>query len=194
MRDSKGRFVKGHIKPPEMRAKMGHPGFKHSEEFKKKMSGLAKGRVWSNESRKRASESRSALKKHWFCIDCGKEVARKVTKRCMGCVGVYRGGKNHYNWKGGISSKDRLERQRFRQTVQKEVLERDDYSCQMCGDRGCALQVDHIQPWSEYVELRFDINNCRTLCMDCHYKITFGKEIPKDVKAWGHNLSKIGIN
>lgn len=49
-----------------------------------------------------------------------------------------------------------------------------------------------IQPWAEYVELRFDINNCRTLCMACHYKITFGKDMPKGVTAWGHNLSQIG--
>jgi 5-methylcytosine-specific restriction endonuclease McrA len=59
-------------------------------------------------------------------------------------------------------------------------------------EKGCALQVDHIQPWAEYVELRFDINNCRTLCMACHYKITFGKDMPKGVTTWGHNLSQIG--
>lgn len=58
----------------------------------------------------------------------------------------------------------------------------------MCGQRGVALQVDHIQPWAEYVELRFDINNCRTLCQGCHYQITFGKPIPSNVRAWGHNF------
>lgn len=100
-------------------------------------------------------------------------------------------GNRSGNWKGGITTKDRLERVKFRQTIQKQVFERDDYTCQICGIRGVALQVDHIQSWAEYVELRFDINNCRTLCMDCHYRITFGKEKPKGV-VWGHNLQNGG--
>ena len=61
----------------------------------------------------------------------------------------------------------------------------------MCGVYGVSLQVDHIQPWSEYVEGRFDINNCRTLCTKCHYKITFGKSMPESIKAWGYNFNLI---
>jgi 5-methylcytosine-specific restriction endonuclease McrA len=78
----------------------------------------------------------------------------------------------------------------FRKTIQKQVLERDDYTCQICGQKGNELQVDHIQPWAEYVELRFDINNCRTLCMRCHYKVTYGREMPITVKKWGYNLGR----
>jgi len=100
-------------------------------------------------------------------------------------------GEKHYNWKGKFGNKDHRERVKFHDTVQKMVFERDNYTCQMCGVRGVALQVDHIQPWAEYVELRFDINNCRTLCQKCHYKVTFGKEMSKEVKTWGHNLKLI---
>lgn len=194
MRDSLGRFIKGHTKPAEMVAKMGCPGRKHTKETRKKMSDSQQGRIWSAESRKKASDSRKALKKHWYCIECGKEVARKITKRCMSCVGKHRGGENHYNWKGGITTKDRLDRVKFQKTIQKLVFERDNYTCQMCGEQGVALQVDHIQPWAEYVDGRFDVNNCRTLCMGCHYRITFGREMPDNVKAWGHNISRIGDN
>src|SRR3990167_9470433 len=56
------------------------------------------------------------------------------------------------------------------------------------GIRGINLQVDHIQSWSEYVEERFSMDNCRTLCANCHYNITFRKPMPKKIKAWGHNL------
>lgn len=91
-------------------------------------------------------------------------------------------------WSGFKKDADTRERARFRSKVQKQVLKRDDYTCQLCGKRGCALQVDHIQSWEKYAELRFNMDNCRTLCQKCHYKITFGKPMPKGVKAWGHNL------
>ena len=79
----------------------------------------------------------------------------------------YRRGfqKGHPNYfKGsGKTSIDRLERQKFRNEIQRQVFERDSYTCQLCGSGG-NLQVDHIQSWKDYVELMFDINNCRTLC------------------------------
>ena len=100
------------------------------------------------------------------------------------------GNKSHF-WKGGISKinykKELLERIKFRKTIQKQVFERDHYLCQICGSNK-DLQVDHIQSWSEYVELRFNINNCRTLCSNCHYLITFKKPKPTHIKTWGHNL------
>ncbi len=102
-------------------------------------------------------------------------------------------GINHYNWKGGITLGDRQERIRFRRTIQKVVLDRDNYTCQMCGARGVNLQIDHIQSWSKYPDLRFDVNNCRTLCKDCHYKITFGRDIGIKNKPWGHNFKHLVI-
>jgi len=108
----------------------------------------------------------------------------------------YLQGKNHPNWKGGVKRKhygtDYNQRRIFRQELQKQVFERDNYTCQICGVRGVDLQVDHIQSWAEYIELRFNIENCRTLCVKCHYKITFGKPMPPTVRAWGHNLFKGG--
>lgn len=96
---------------------------------------------------------------------------------------------NSPHWKGGATSINKKMRIVFHNTIQKKVFERDNYTCQMCGTRGGYLQVDHIQEWSKYVEGRFDINNCRTLCQKCHYFVTFGREMPKRVKIWGNNLS-----
>ena len=89
----------------------------------------------------------------------------------------------------GITPLDKLERRRFHKTMQKIVLQRDDYTCQICDVRGHYLQVDHIKGWSKYPELRFDINNCRTVCMACHYYVTFKRKIPEGI-IWGHNLSR----
>lgn len=98
-------------------------------------------------------------------------------------------GKNHHNWKGGVSSKNKLLRSRFLQTIQPKVLKRDNYTCQFCKQYGGYLQIDHIKSWANYSELRFDLDNCRTLCMACHYYVTFKRKLPKGV-VWGHNLSK----
>lgn len=99
-------------------------------------------------------------------------------------------GKKSHRWKGGITPYDRKERMKFKNEIQKIIFERDNYSCQICGIRGVDLQVDHIQPWAEYIELRFSIDNCRTLCAKCHYHITFGRPMPSKVKGWGHNILK----
>jgi hypothetical protein len=98
-------------------------------------------------------------------------------------------GVEHHNWKGGLTSASRMERVKFRKTMQKQVFARDNYICQFC-EAGGNLQVDHIKKWSDYPELRFDIDNCRTLCMACHYYITFKRVIPKG-QVWGHNLNKL---
>lgn len=97
-------------------------------------------------------------------------------------------GENNPNWKGGITSKDRKQRVRFRSVIQKKIFKRDNYTCQLCKKRGGFLQVDHIESWSENPELRFDMDNCRTLCKECHYLETYGRPIANKDIPWGHNL------
>ena len=97
---------------------------------------------------------------------------------------------NHPNWKGGITSENSLERIKFRKMMQKLIFERDNYKCQICETTG-KLQIDHIASWAEFKELRFEPDNCRTLCAKCHYKITYGREMPDTVKSWGHNFSQL---
>lgn len=48
------------------------------------------------------------------------------------------------------------------------VFKRDDYTCQICQQKGGRLQADHIQPFSVYHLLRHDLANGRTLCIECH--------------------------
>lgn len=124
------------------------------------------------------------------CIDCSKQLSSYKPKRCKTCAGKLRVGINNAKWNGGITAQNRIERTKFRQTIQKQVFERDNYTCQMCGNKK-DLQVDHIQSWKDYVELRFSMDNCRTLCMKCHYKITYGREMTKNVKTWGNNFFQI---
>ena len=117
----------------------------------------------------------------------GKHISEETSKK----ISATKQGISIEKWDGFRSSQDYLERRKFHQTMQKLVFERDNYTCQMCESKK-DLQVDHIQPWSEYVELRFSMENCRTLCAKCHYFITFGKPMPKTLKGWGHNIMKKG--
>lgn len=75
------------------------------------------------------------------------------------------------SWKGGVTPQHVLVRTsaeyiRWR----KSIFERDGYACVLCGTRGGELNADHIKSFSKHPELRFDINNGRTLCVDCHRK------------------------
>ena len=91
-------------------------------------------------------------------------------------------GRNHHNWKGGITN----ENEKIRKSTEYKywrsaVFERDNYTCQICKARSGSgktviLNADHIKPFALYPELRLDTKNGRTLCKQCHLKTeTYGR-------------------
>ena len=122
-------------------------GKKHSEKTKEKMS-------------------RSAYKRSTLEYRMKLSLARRGEKNPLYIHG--RGYKNDTE----RSKIMRMPKYRF---WRQSVFERDNYTCQMCGERGGKLRADHIKPFATYEELRFDINNGRTLCDNCHRKTpTYG--------------------
>jgi len=85
-------------------------------------------------------------------------------------------GEKASNWKGGVTPENR----RIRGTSKyinwrKEVFKRDNYTCKECGARSgvgkmVILNADHIKAFADFPELRFNLNNGRTLCLPCHKK------------------------
>ena len=89
-----------------------------------------------------------------------------------------KGAKNFF-WQGGKTKEHFRIRHGLEYRLWRErVFERDNYTCVFCGDnRGHNLEADHIKPFSVYPELRFDVDNGRTLCNTCHKKTpTYGNK------------------
>ncbi len=79
-------------------------------------------------------------------------------------------GEKHPLWKGGVTPKNHLIRKSLEYKLwRKSVFERDNYTCIWCGFKGY-IEADHIKPFCDYPELRFSIDNGRTLCKPCHKK------------------------
>ncbi len=69
------------------------------------------------------------------------------------------------------------------------IFKRDDYTCQMCRQRGGKLNADHIKPYSIYKDLRYELSNGRTLCEDCHRKTdTYGGRAVRLKKQYFKNI------
>ena len=82
------------------------------------------------------------------------------------------------------SIRDRIESMQEYKDWRQAVFERDEYTCQECGQRGGKLHAHHILRFSEYPELRFDVSNGRTLCVACHLLTeTFGNRKTTDMVA-----------
>src|SRR3990167_3583081 len=80
-------------------------------------------------------------------------------------------GNKNPNWKGGITPKNIALRHTIEFRLWREaVFARDNWTCQKCEIRGGTLHADHIKQFAHHPELRFAIDNGRTLCKSCHYK------------------------
>jgi len=66
--------------------------------------------------------------------------------------------------------------------VRLNVLQRDKNTCQMPGcTKKTKLEVHHITPWSKAAYLRYDENNCITLCKQHHKEVTGYENLYSDL-------------
>jgi len=154
-------------------------GFGHpvSEETKRKIGTANRGRQVSNETREKMSLARIGKK-----LPLTTRVKMSATQKIVQNRAEVKErrsnrqrGSSHWNWKGGISGENHLARCSYRFREWREsVFERDNYTCQNCGLRGVFLHPHHVLSFAKYPEIRFDVDNGKTLCIDCHKYVHFG--------------------
>ena len=69
------------------------------------------------------------------------------------------------------NEQERLRRSEKYNDWRKQVFERDNFTCQLCGLSNTYIEAHHIKSFSKHPRLRFDIKNGVTVCLDCHYSI-----------------------
>jgi hypothetical protein len=122
-------------------------GKKHTKETREKIKIARSKQVFSEDSKRRQIEALDRNRK------CGEE---------------------HYNWKGGITPiQFKIRNSKEYKLWRTAVFERDNYTCIWCNARNgngkaVILNADHIKPFAYFPELRFAIDNGRTLCINCH--------------------------
>ena len=133
-----------------------------SEETRKKLSEASMGREGWNKGGKSSDETR-----------------KKLSESHRGLKYPSRQGEKNRNWKGGVTAKNKVIRKSSEyENWRRLVFERDNFACMSCGIRGGKLHAHHIVPFSVSEELRFEVSNGMTLCIDCHRQTdTYGNRI-----------------
>ena len=116
------------------------------------------------------------------CSYCKKEITVRQSRDfehnfcSQECHGKWRKenllGENNYNWNPNLTDREREQRRNIEgyDDFIKDVYERDNYTCQVCGQEGNGhnLNAHHLNGYNWYKEGRTDINNGITLCETCH--------------------------
>ena len=144
-------------------------GEKHSEETRLKISEARKGK-----GRPQSAKSKDKIRVKMLGRNKGIEnpfYGKLHTPEVKEKIGLSQKGERHHNWQGGITPINMAIRQSREYKLWRiAVFERDGYKCIFCTEGGY-LEADHIKPFCLYPELRFAIDNGRTLCRGCHLKL-----------------------
>jgi 5-methylcytosine-specific restriction endonuclease McrA len=158
-------------------------GRKDSVETKEKRASKLRGRKYPGRKQTELHNKRIGLSK----LGKKRKPFSKEWRENMGRsrIGVFRGEKSS-SWKGGVTNLRHLIRSSFKyRQWRSDCFTRDEFTCGACGKKGGKLQVDHFPKTFKEIfhgynlisleeayscEELWNINNGRTLCIDCHKK------------------------
>lgn len=113
-----------------------------------------------------------------YCEYCGKELHlnRKEFERSKRhfcdkvCSGKFHVRENNPSYNSELDEEDRRTKRRIfgYKNFRKEVLERDNYTCQITGETNCDLEVHHLNGFDNYKNERLDTSNAVTLSKAIH--------------------------
>jgi len=95
----------------------------------------------------------------------------RSNKGCMDCWRDRNKKEGHCNWNPNKTDEERQDTRKYIEYQQwrKQVFERDNYTCQCCGDKkGGNLNAHHISSYTNDKDNRLNIDNGITLCDKCH--------------------------
>lgn len=151
-----------------------------SEETKRKIGLANKGRKpkWTLESRKKLSEYNKRVGKR-PPDPTGRKLSEKTRRKISASHKKLVEQGIHHAWRGGRMNEGKKIRNSWAYREWKRKVKERDVVCVQCGSEK-ELQADHIKPASKFPELRYDINNGRTLCFPCHRETpTYGANVHK---------------
>lgn len=170
---------------PEAKAKMSkwQRSKTLSPEHRRKIGTASRGRIATPETRAKisaAAKLRTGTKNPFFgkshspeavAIIRAKNKGKKMSPEFCKNQSERMKGSNNPRWNGNYPESLRLRRSKQYLEWRLAVFTRDNFSCVECKDnRGGNLQADHLKPWATHPELRFEVENGRTLCIPCHKK------------------------
>jgi len=123
--------------------------------------------------KKHTEESKKIQREKMLGRKLSPEHREKVIRTLI--LGDVKGELSH-GWKGGRSPINaRIRNSKEARDWKTQVKKRDKDTCVWCGLVSKSNHADHIAPFAYYPELRFSLDNGRTLCAKCHRKTdTYG--------------------
>ena len=157
---------------------MVNKNYKQSKEHKHKIGLANKGRSPWTKGKPLPIEVKEKIRNTLLGYKPTEESRRKMSEARIGKQSCNKGkellviqGKNHWNWKGGITSLNHSIRTSLKAKIWRSIVfKRDNFTCQnsncpYCHNKsGVELNAHHIKSFKLFPELVFKLSNGITYC------------------------------